>query len=54
MNITQSFLQFKQKKANDLIVHKLRVSVSKWLNLLTKWDIVVKCGNILYIFALYK
>jgi len=25
--------------------------VAKWLNLLTKWYKVVKCGNIFYIFA---
>lgn len=39
--------------ANLLTVYKLRVFVPKWLNLLTKWYIVVNCGNIFYIFALY-
>jgi hypothetical protein len=45
------FLTNKIKGSNELIVHKLRVFNRKWLNLLTKWYIVVKCGNIFYIFA---
>jgi hypothetical protein len=49
--ITQSFLQIKYCIDNVLIVYKLRVFDSKWLNLLTKWGIVVKCGKILYNFA---
>jgi MraZ protein len=28
--------------------------VQKWGNLLTKWILVVKCGNNIYIFELYK
>jgi hypothetical protein len=45
------FLTNKTNRANDLMLYKLRVFIQKWLNLLTKWYIVVKCGNIFYIFA---
>jgi MraZ protein len=39
--------------ANSLAISKLSISGVKWLNLSTKWVIVVKCGKIFYIFALY-
>ena len=45
------FLTNKIKGSNGLIVHKLRVFIEKWVNLSTKWYIVVKCGNFFYIFA---
>lgn len=50
----QAFLQIIDVLANFLIVYRLGVFGQKWLNLLTKWYIVVKCGKILYIFASYK
>ena len=37
----------------ELIAYKLTLFNVKWLNLLTKWYLVVNCGNIFYIFALY-
>lgn len=40
------------KVGNNLILVKLGFLGKKWLNLLTKWYIVVKCGRIFYIFAL--
>ena len=47
------FLTNKKNIPNVLIVQKLTVFIRKWLNLLTKWYIVVECGNIFYIFALH-
>ena len=52
--ITICFLQIKQTTPNALIDYKLRFLDRKWVNLLTKWYIVVNSGNIFYIFALHQ
>lgn len=48
------FLQITVMKSNVLIVYILSLLDVKWVNLLTKWYLVVNCGNIFYIFAVYQ